>query len=108
MLSIIIALPGMPSLYYGDEAGMEGAADPFCRGTFPWGKEERKTLDMVKKAFRFRKSRPVLTRGYLDLSSEGDDTLVITRYAVDGLDVFGEALDDQPYTLRISRDAHRV
>lgn len=108
MLSIIIALPGMPSLYYGDEAGMEGAADPFCRGTFPWGKEDRQTLDMVKKAFHFRKSRPMLTRGYLDLSCEGDDTLIIMRYAADGLDVFGQPLDDQPYFLRISRDAHRI
>ena len=50
----------------------------------------------------------MLTRGYLDLSCEGDDTLVIMRYAVDGLDVFGKTLDDQPYVLRISRDAHRI
>ncbi len=33
-------LPGAPSLYYGDEAGMEGYGDPFCRRTFPWGYEE--------------------------------------------------------------------
>ena len=33
-------LPGCPALYYGDEAGMEGYGDPFCRRTFPWGREE--------------------------------------------------------------------
>ena len=32
-------LPGSPSLYYGDEAGLEGCKDPFNRRTFPWGKE---------------------------------------------------------------------
>ena len=32
-------LPGSPSIYYGDEAGMEGCKDPFNRRTFPWGKE---------------------------------------------------------------------
>jgi len=29
-------LPGVPCIYYGDEAGMIGFDDPFCRGTFPW------------------------------------------------------------------------
>ncbi len=29
-------LPGVPCIFYGDEAGMEGFQDPFCRGCFPW------------------------------------------------------------------------
>ena len=29
-------LPGVPSLYYGDEAGLEGCGDPFNRRFFPW------------------------------------------------------------------------
>ena len=29
------ALPGMPCLYYGDERGLHGGGDPFCRATFP-------------------------------------------------------------------------
>lgn len=35
--ALLYALPGMPCLYYGDEAGLQGGADPFCRATFPWG-----------------------------------------------------------------------
>ena len=27
---------GIPSVYYGDEVGMEGFHDPFCRFPFPW------------------------------------------------------------------------
>lgn len=34
-----MTLPGMPCLYYGDEAGLVGYADPFNRGTYPWGRE---------------------------------------------------------------------
>ena len=34
-------LPGSPSLYYGDEALMEGYKDPFNRRSFPWGREDR-------------------------------------------------------------------
>ncbi len=108
MLDIVIALPGIPSMYYGDEVGMEGAADPFCRGTYPWGNENKDTLNKVKAAFSLRSSRPVLRRGFLDISYEGDDTLVIYRYAKDGLDVFGQPLDDAPYLLRITRDAQKL
>ena len=35
-----MTLPGMPCLYYGDEAGLVGYADPFNRGTYPWGRED--------------------------------------------------------------------
>ncbi len=32
-------LPGIPSLYYGDEAGLSGYRDPFNRCCYPWGYE---------------------------------------------------------------------
>lgn len=38
---LLYAFPGSPTVYYGDEAGMEGFEDPFNRGTFPWGREDR-------------------------------------------------------------------
>lgn len=36
--SILYTLPGVPCLFYGDECGVEGYKDPFCRQTMPWGK----------------------------------------------------------------------
>ena len=104
VMRVVCALPGMPSLYYGDEAGLEGAADPFCRGTYPWGHEDPRTMAIYREAFALRRSRPVLRRGSFDLSCEGEDTLIIHRDSLGGFDVFGEPLDDAPYTLRISRD----
>ncbi len=108
MIDLYVALPGMPSLYYGDEAGMEGAADPFCRRCFPWGREDRGIQSMVRKAFSLRRSRPVLRTGHLEIAAEGPDTLLVTRSAVDGRDVFGEPLDDAAYILRLTRDAYRA
>lgn len=32
---------GIPSLYYGDEIGLEGYRDPFCRMPFPWNEADR-------------------------------------------------------------------
>ena len=33
-------LPGVPCVYYGDEAGLDGFGDPFCRKCYPWGQED--------------------------------------------------------------------
>lgn len=38
--TLCATLPGIPCIYYGDEAGLEGYRDPFNRRFFPWGKEE--------------------------------------------------------------------
>lgn len=34
--AILYTLPGIPCLYYGDETGLEGYKDPFCRKTINW------------------------------------------------------------------------
>ena len=47
-------LPGVPSVYYGDEAGMTGGFDPFCRGYFPWGKEDKEITEFYKKLGKLR------------------------------------------------------
>lgn len=54
---------GVPSLYYGDEAGMEGYHDPFCRMPYPWGREDRTLLKHYKALGKLRKSHPVLKNG---------------------------------------------
>ena len=56
-------LPGVPSLYYGDEAGMQGFGDPFCRGTYPWGKEDTELIEFYKWLGALRKENPVFKDG---------------------------------------------
>lgn len=48
-------LPGIPSLYYGDEAGCEGLHDPFNRGGYPWGREDKDLLEFYKKLGKMRR-----------------------------------------------------
>lgn len=63
-------LPGIPSLYYGDEAGMEGYGDPFCRGFYPWGKEDGYLVDFYKRLGRFRRSSEAFSDGdFIPVSS---------------------------------------
>lgn len=42
-------LPGVPSVYYGDEAGMTGGGDPFCRAAYPWNRQNRELIEFYKK-----------------------------------------------------------
>ncbi len=65
-------LPGMPSVYYGDEAGMEGYNDPFCRGCYPWGKENPDLLEFYRILGRARRESPVFRDGrFVPLKAEG-------------------------------------
>ncbi len=64
LLSLVQAtFPGVPCIYYGDEAGMEGYSDPYCRGTYPWGRENEELLSWYRKIFKFREGSEVLKRG---------------------------------------------
>ncbi|MEG1519442.1 MAG: glycoside hydrolase family 13 protein [Clostridia bacterium] len=48
-------LPGVPSIYYGDEAGVEGYQDPFNRTTYPWGEENQELIDWFKRLGAIRR-----------------------------------------------------
>ncbi|MCS6828138.1 MAG: alpha-amylase family glycosyl hydrolase, partial [Caldilinea sp.] len=61
-----MTMPGAPCIYYGDEIGMTGATDPFCRGAFPWHDTEQwnyELLDFFKRAIRLRRQHAVLRTG---------------------------------------------
>ena len=65
-------LPGIPSIYYGDEAGVEGYADPFNRRCFPWGKENKDLQDWYKKLGEIRNSYATILQGeFKDYKSYG-------------------------------------
>ncbi len=49
-------LPGLPSVFYGDEAGVQGHSDPFCRATYPWGKENSELITHYKYLGNIRKN----------------------------------------------------
>ena len=63
---LLYALPGSPTLYYGDEAGMEGFEDPFNRRTFPWGKEDLELTRWFAALGKARREFAPLRRGELE------------------------------------------
>ena len=59
----LFSFPGVPTVYYGDEVGMEGWEDPFNRGTYPWGREDTAIRDYFALLGGLRKQRTSLRRG---------------------------------------------
>ena len=72
-------LPGSPSLYYGDEAGMEGHKDPFNRRTYPWGRENPEFLQHFKRLGQLRKNQPALRLGDIRFLEAGDKRICFSR-----------------------------
>ena len=72
-------LPGAPSLYYGDEAGMEGYKDPFNRRTYPWGREDKALLAHFQRLGQLRKDWDCLRLGQIEFFQAGDQRLGFAR-----------------------------
>ncbi len=91
---ILYAFPGSPTLYYGDEAGLEGYEDPFNRRTFPWGSEDQDLTAWFAALGMARKGSQALRRGGLEwlccegrvlsfLRKEGNETVLCAVNAGD-------------------------
>lgn len=73
-------LPGVPCVYYGDEAGLEGFEDPFNRRCYPWENRNREILRWYKKLGAIRTAeRPVLSDGVYRRIVAGDGVLAFSR-----------------------------
>ena len=68
-----MTLPGAPTIYYGDEAGVCGWTDPDNRRTYPWGRENLELIEFYREAICIHKQNQVLKTGsYLPLLWEKD------------------------------------
>lgn len=68
-----MTLPGAPTIYYGDEAGLCGWTDPDNRRTYPWGKEDLELIEFHRDMILIHKNNPALKLGaYKPLKWEKD------------------------------------
>lgn len=72
-------LPGVPSLFYGDEAGVQGYGDPFCRATYPWGKENTELLEFYRSLGGVRRGCKAFKDGDFFTVLVTDNAIAYTR-----------------------------
>lgn len=80
-LSLIqYVLPGVPCLYYGDEAGIQGYEDPYNRATYPWGREDEELMAHYRMLAQIRKQYPILTEGAYRFEAQGEHIFICERF----------------------------
>lgn len=69
---------GSPCIFYGDEAGLQGWKDPFCRKCYPWGQEDYELICFFRRIGSFRK-KCNLIKTKLQILYSDDELFVYKR-----------------------------
>ncbi len=72
-------LYGFPSVFYGDEAGIEGYRDPFCRMPFPWGREDPELLAHYRFLGKLRRAHGAFTGGAFRVTAHNGGLFAFVR-----------------------------
>lgn len=94
-------IPGMPSIYYGDETGMHGLKDPFNRA--PFGIYDNMLVYFYKTLSKIRRSSAALRTGHVGFFNVNDDIAGVFRFILDGKDAFDNPSENGAYIVLINR-----
>lgn len=88
-LTLMMAYPGTPCLYYGGEIGLsqsQGDAMSYSRATFPWDASawNHPLLASIQRLVAQRRSLPALQRGSLRFAAVGQDCFAVLRELAEG------------------------
>lgn len=80
MASLIqFTLPGVPSVYYGDEVGMQGMKDPFNRGCMEWEDQNTELLKWYRRLSQIRNGCKALADGEFHIVFCEGSTIAYSR-----------------------------
>ena len=80
-----MTLPGVPLIYYGDEAGVIGGKDPDNRKPYPWGKENIEVINIYKNLCSLRANENILKNGDIEFRNSFGNVLCFQRSNEEGI-----------------------
>ncbi len=76
---VLATLPGVPSIFYGDEVGLEGYRDPLNRRPYPWKRRDKHLFDAFCAIGKMRRGEPLFSEGDFALLHLDGELLVFSR-----------------------------
>ena len=76
---LLMTLPGVPSIYYADEVGLEGYGDPFNRFPYPWSRPDTEVLGTFRRFAAARLSSDVYKDGNYECLVHEQGVFVFSR-----------------------------
>lgn len=78
---ILYTLPGIPCIYAGTEAGIQGYKDPFNRKPYPWENEDQELICFFTQLNNYRNTnKDILAEGDIRILHIDEDLLVLKRF----------------------------
>ena len=77
--AMLFFLPGIPSVYYGDEIAMQGYRDPFNRAYFDWDEKDTQIKDVIKYMGKIRLDNNVFKKGKLVILKTDESIICLRR-----------------------------
>ena len=110
VIVVMFCLPGAPSIYYGDEAGIDGwyGAVEGCRFPMPWSEDMERTesYQLYSTLCHLKTSKPALQDGSFAIVHEEDYVFACARFTADELFVAISSTDAQTRIVRIPLDIY--
>ena len=84
-VALLMTVPGVPCIYYGDEIGMEGGRDPDNRRCMSWDEStwDHDLRGYFKRLIQLRRTAPALRHGGFQMLYAQDDLLAYQRQSAD-------------------------
>lgn len=79
-LTALAFMPGMFTIFYGDEVGVQGIGNLLNRATYPWGKEDLELLSFYKELIKSRKSEAFLRKADMRVLFIDQNHLMFERF----------------------------
>ena len=80
---VLAYMPGIFSIFYGDEVGLEGLGNLLNRRPFPWGKEDFELLEFFKQICNIKRDNDFLKTADFRLVKIDDSKIMYERYDKD-------------------------
>jgi neopullulanase len=106
----LLTIVGAPCIYYGDEIGVDGEHDPFCRKSFPWDehKWDKNLRAYLQEAIALRKKHPALRRGDMKRLWSAHGVYAFSRSHAGKTLVVALNVADEAQSIHVTYDAKKA